>query len=120
MDSPLRERLRWRNTTDEDVEATATRATLARTAAVLTGLGALICLIGALVPGDAEVCCMNTVAIPLDSEPSSGTASRISDVTRWKPRGRAPSWISRCIHTARIVPTCSANGSGGISEPDIW
>ena len=55
MDSPLRERLRWRNTTDEDVEATATRATLARTAAYLTGLGALICLIGALVPGDAEL-----------------------------------------------------------------
>jgi diguanylate cyclase (GGDEF)-like protein len=54
MESPLRERLRWRNATGDGVEAPAARATLARTAALLTSLGALICLTGALVPGDAQ------------------------------------------------------------------
>jgi diguanylate cyclase (GGDEF)-like protein len=54
MDPPLRERLRWRNATGNDVERIATRATMARTAAVLSGAVALTCLVGALVPGEAE------------------------------------------------------------------
>jgi diguanylate cyclase (GGDEF)-like protein len=55
MDPPLRERLRWRNATENGVvEAPATRETMARTAALLSGAGALICLIGVFVPGDAQ------------------------------------------------------------------
>jgi len=55
MDPPLRERLRWRNATRTGVELPATRATMARIAALLSGAGALICLIGVLVPGEAQV-----------------------------------------------------------------
>jgi diguanylate cyclase (GGDEF)-like protein len=54
MDSPLRERLRWRNATGDGVESPARRAPLAPTAALLSGAAALICLTGVLVPGDAE------------------------------------------------------------------
>jgi diguanylate cyclase (GGDEF)-like protein len=54
MDPPLRERLRWRNPTGNDVERLATRATMARAAAVLSGAVALTCLVGALVPGEAQ------------------------------------------------------------------
>jgi diguanylate cyclase (GGDEF)-like protein len=55
MDPPLRERLRWRNATDIGVERPATRATMARTAALMAGAVALTCLVAVLVPGDAEV-----------------------------------------------------------------
>jgi diguanylate cyclase (GGDEF)-like protein len=55
MDPPLRERLRWRNATGNDVERPATRANMARTAALLTGAGALVCLIAVLVPGDGQL-----------------------------------------------------------------
>ena len=44
----------WRNATADGVEAPATRATLARTAALLSAVGALICFVGAFVPGDAQ------------------------------------------------------------------
>ena len=54
MDPPLRERLRWRNPTGNDVEWLASRATMARTAAVLSGAIAITCLVGALIPGDAQ------------------------------------------------------------------
>jgi diguanylate cyclase (GGDEF)-like protein/putative nucleotidyltransferase with HDIG domain len=54
MDPPLRERLRWRNATTHGVEAPATRATMARTAALLCAAGALVAVVGAVVPGDAE------------------------------------------------------------------
>ena len=54
MDPPLRERLRWRNPTGDDVERLATRATMARTAAVVSGAVAVTCLVGALVPGEAQ------------------------------------------------------------------
>ncbi len=46
--------MRWRNTTEDDVEAPATRATLARIAALLSAVGALICFVGVFVPGDAQ------------------------------------------------------------------
>src|SRR5918997_3765368 len=46
--------MRWRRATVEGVHAPAMRATLARTAAVLSGVGALICFAGALVPGDSQ------------------------------------------------------------------
>src|SRR5215211_5542152 len=55
MDSPLRERLRWRNATGDGVESPARRAPLAPTAALLSGAAALICLTGVLVPGDAQL-----------------------------------------------------------------
>jgi diguanylate cyclase (GGDEF)-like protein len=55
MDPPLRERLRWRNATGDDVERPATRANMARTAALLTIAGALVCLIAVLVPGDGQL-----------------------------------------------------------------
>jgi diguanylate cyclase (GGDEF)-like protein len=55
MDPPLRERLRWRNATGNDVERPATRANMARTAVLLTIAGALVCLIAVLVPGDGQL-----------------------------------------------------------------
>src|SRR4051794_26557259 len=55
MDSPLRERLRWRNASGSDVEAPATRAMMARTAALFAGAGALICLLGSFIPGEAQL-----------------------------------------------------------------
>jgi diguanylate cyclase (GGDEF)-like protein len=55
MDPPLRERLRWRNATGNGVERPATRATMARTAALLSGVGAFTCLVAVLVPGDAQL-----------------------------------------------------------------
>jgi diguanylate cyclase (GGDEF)-like protein len=55
MDPPLRERLRWRNATGNDVERPATRAMMARTAALLSGAIALTCLVAVLVPGDAQL-----------------------------------------------------------------
>jgi hypothetical protein len=55
MDPPLRERLRWRNATGNDVERPAARATMARTAALLSGAIALTCVLAVLVPGDAEL-----------------------------------------------------------------
>jgi diguanylate cyclase (GGDEF)-like protein len=54
MDPPLRERLRWRNATGDGVEAPATRATMARAAALLSGAGAVVCLVGVFVPGEAQ------------------------------------------------------------------
>ena len=55
MDPPLRERLRWRTPTAEGVDSPARQAPLAPTAGVLFGAAALICLAGALLPGDAEL-----------------------------------------------------------------
>jgi diguanylate cyclase (GGDEF)-like protein len=55
MDPPLRERLRWRNATGNDVERPAARATMARTAALLSGAIALTSVLAVLVPGDAQL-----------------------------------------------------------------
>ncbi len=54
MDPPLRERLRWRNASEDGVETPATRAMMARTAALFAGAGALICLLGSFLPGEAQ------------------------------------------------------------------
>ena len=54
MDPPLRERLRWRNPTGNDVERPAMRATMAPTSALLVAAIALTCLVGVFVPGDAQ------------------------------------------------------------------
>src|SRR3954470_18039109 len=54
MDPPLRERVRWRIASEEAVEAPATRAMMARTAALLAGAGAFICLLGSFLPGEAQ------------------------------------------------------------------
>jgi hypothetical protein len=51
---------------------------------------------------DADVCCMNTSAIPTRKELSSGTPSTTSSVTRWNPRGRGLSVIWLWIHIARV------------------
>jgi len=53
MDPPLRERLRWRNASEDSVEAPAARAMMARTAALLAGAAAVVCLVGVFVPGEA-------------------------------------------------------------------
>jgi diguanylate cyclase (GGDEF)-like protein len=55
MDPPLRERLRWRNASENSVEAPAARAMMARTAALLAGATSVICLVGVFVPGDAQL-----------------------------------------------------------------
>ena len=55
MDPPLRERLRWRNATDNGVKRPATTATMARTAALLSAAIALTSLVAVLVPGDAQL-----------------------------------------------------------------
>ncbi len=54
MDPPLRERLRWRNARRDDVEPPATRASMARTAALLSAAAALICIAGVFIPGEAQ------------------------------------------------------------------
>jgi diguanylate cyclase (GGDEF)-like protein len=55
MDPPLRERLRWRNASENGVEAPAARAMMARAAALLAATAAVVCLVGAFVPGDAQL-----------------------------------------------------------------
>jgi diguanylate cyclase (GGDEF)-like protein len=55
MDPPLRERLRWRNASEDSVEAPAARAMMARTAALLAGAAAVVCLVGVFVPGEAQL-----------------------------------------------------------------
>jgi diguanylate cyclase (GGDEF)-like protein len=54
MDPPLRERLRWRNASEDGGDAPATRAMMARTAALFAGAGAFICLLGSFIPGEAQ------------------------------------------------------------------
>ena len=54
MDPPLRERLRWRNASENSVEAPAARAMMARTAALLAGATSVVCLVGVFVPGEAQ------------------------------------------------------------------
>jgi diguanylate cyclase (GGDEF)-like protein/putative nucleotidyltransferase with HDIG domain len=55
MDPPLRERLRWRNASENSVEAPAARAMMARTATLLAAAAAVVCLVGVFVPGDAQL-----------------------------------------------------------------
>ena len=55
MDPPLRERLRWRNASENGVEAPAARAMMARASALLAGAAAVVCLVGVFVPGDAQL-----------------------------------------------------------------
>jgi diguanylate cyclase (GGDEF)-like protein len=54
METPLRERLRWRNASRNGVEAPATRAMMTHTAALFSAAAALICLLGSFVPGEAQ------------------------------------------------------------------
>ena len=75
MDPPLRERLRWRNATGNDVELPATRANMARTAALLSGAGA-------------------SSASSAWSCPA--TASCDDDVLLAAAAGRRRSWASSC------------------------
>jgi diguanylate cyclase (GGDEF)-like protein len=54
METPLRERLRWRNASRNGVEAPATRAMMTHTAALFSAAAAVICLLGSFVPGEAQ------------------------------------------------------------------
>src|SRR5436305_2952618 len=49
---------------------------------------------------EAEVCWISRWRSPTESSPSSGSASRTSSMTRWKPRERAWSRTVRWSHTA--------------------
>src|SRR3954447_14009032 len=60
---------------------------------------------------EAEVCWMNSRAIPTFSSPSSGMPCSTSEVTRWKPRGRASSLISRWIHMTNGILAVTATRS---------
>src|SRR5829696_7356244 len=117
MDPPLRERLRWRNATGNDVERPATRANMARTAALLTLAGALVCLIAVLVPGDGQ----------LDDEVLLATAAAAGalGVLVLLAYERVPFWgfhVVALLDTALF--TAAAYGWGSMSSygplPYVW
>jgi len=108
MDSPLRERLRWRNETDEEHDRPATRASLARIAALLSGFGALICLAGVLVPGDAQY--DDTVLLA-----TAGGAALLGAVLLVAGEG-LPVWTFHPVAvTATVLSTAAAYGWGSES-----
>jgi diguanylate cyclase (GGDEF)-like protein/putative nucleotidyltransferase with HDIG domain len=105
MDSPLRERLRWRNATDEGVGPPAKRATLARIAALLSGFGALICIVGVLVPGDAQ----NDDAVLLATAAGAAILTAILAIAN----ERLPEWTYHPVAvTATVLSTAAAYGWG--------
>jgi len=117
MDPPLRERLRWRNATDDDVERPATRENMARTSAFLTIAGSLVCLVAVLVPGDGQ----------LDDEVLVATAAAagVLGVLLLVAYDRVPRWgfhIVALLDTALF--TAAAYGWGSMSSygplPYVW
>ena len=93
MDPPLRERLLWRNASEDDVEAPATRVMMARTAALFAGAGAFVCLLGTFVPGEAQFdddVLLVAAAVSALSPPTSGASVH---------RSTAPS----CGHSRHVV-----------------
>ena len=117
MDPPLRERLRWRNATGNDVERPATRANMARTAALLSGAGALVCLIAVVVPGDGQ----------LDDDILLGTAAAAAALGLFLllAYDRVPLWgfhVVALLDTALF--TAAAYGWGSMSSygplPYVW
>ena len=108
MESPLRERLRWRNATDAEAEPPATRATLSRVAALLSGIGALICLVGAFVPGDAQYDDAVLMA-------TAGAAALLAAVLLAADE-RLPVWAFHPVAlTASVLSTTAAYGWGSES-----
>jgi diguanylate cyclase (GGDEF)-like protein/putative nucleotidyltransferase with HDIG domain len=117
MDPPLRERLRWRNATGDDVERPATRATMARTAALLSGAIALTSLVAVLVPGDAQ----------LDEDVLLGTAAAAGLLGAFLllVYDRLPSWAFHGVAVlGTAMSTTAAYGWGSESAygplPYIW
>jgi diguanylate cyclase (GGDEF)-like protein len=117
MDPPLRERLRWRNATGIDVERPATRANMARTAALLTSAGALVCLIAVLVPGDGQL--HDDILI------ATAVASGVLSVLVLIVYERLPVWgfhVVALLDTALF--TAAAYGWGSMSSygplPYVW
>ena len=117
MDPPLRERLRWRNATANGVERPATRATMARTAALLSGAIALTCLLAVLVPGDAE----------LDDDLLLGTAAAagLLGVLLLLVYDRLPFWAFHGVAlVGTALSTAAAYGWGSESAygplPYVW
>ena len=117
MDPPLRERLRWRNATDDDVERPATRENMARTSAFLTIAGSLVCLVAVLVPGDGQ----------LDDEVLVATAAAagVLGVLLLVAYDRVPLWgfhVVALLDTALF--TAAAYGWGSMSSygplPYVW
>ena len=108
MDSPLRERLRWRNATDEEDDPPATRATLARIAALLSAFGALICLAGVFVPGDAQY----DDAVLL----ATATGAALLAAILLAAGERLPVWTFHPVAvTATVLSTTAAYGWGSES-----
>src|SRR5215210_2851140 len=117
MDPPLRERLRWRNATGKDVERPATRANMARTAALLSSAGALVCLIAVLVPGDGQL--HDDILI------ATAAAAAVLGVLLLLVYDRLPLWgfhVVALLDTALF--TAAAYGWGSMSSygplPYVW
>ena len=117
MDPPLRERVRWRNATDNDVERPATRANMARTASLLTAAGALVCLIAVLVPGDGQ--------LHDDILLATAAAAGVMSVALMIAYDRIPFWgfhVVAVLDTALF--TAAAYGWGSMSAygplPYVW
>jgi diguanylate cyclase (GGDEF)-like protein len=117
MDPPLRERLRWRNATGNDVERPATRANMARTAVLLTVAGAVVCLIAVLVPGDGQL----DDAVLL----ATAAAAGVLGVVLLLMYERVPAWgfhVVALLDTALF--TAAAYGWGSMSSygplPYVW
>ena len=118
MDPPLRERLRWRNATDNDVERPATRANMARTAALLTAAGRArlphrACWFPATVSSTTTSCSPRP-------RPRGSWASRSCSRTTACRSGGSTS--SRVLDTA--LSTAAAYGWGSMSAygplPYVW
>src|SRR5215218_4217717 len=117
MDPPLRERLRWRNATDDDVERPATRANMARTSAFLTSAGSVVCLVAVLVPGDGQLDDAVLVA--------TAVAAAVLGVLLLVAYDRVPLWgfhVVALLDTALF--TAAAYGWGSMSSygplPYVW
>jgi len=117
MDPPLRERLRWRNATDDGAGAPATRVMMARTAALFTGAGAVVCLLGSFLPGEAQ--------LDADVLLLAGAASALLGALVLVAYERIPvAWFHPIVFAGTAVATAAAYGWGTESAygplPYVW
>src|SRR5688572_26275541 len=117
MDPPLRERLRWRNASENSVEAPAARATMARTAALLAGAAAVVCIVGVFVPGDAQ----------LDDDVllAGASAAAVLGALLLIVYERIPAWVFHpIVFLGTAMSTAAAYGWGSQSAygplPFVW
>src|SRR5688572_20324241 len=117
MDPPLRERLRWRNASENSVEAPAARATMARTAALLAGAAAVVCIVGVFVPGDAQ----------LDDDVllAAASAAAVLGALLLIVYERIPAWVFHpIVFLGTAMSTAAAYGWGSQSAygplPFVW